>query len=71
MLIKLGWGWSVVSSASLLKYNYVEIALHSFLFSNPFLPSILVYIRPCSVDSLDGGFFSSLFGTVGRSKIVM
>ena len=27
------------------------------------------YIRPCSVDFTNGGFFSSLFNAVGRSKI--
>ncbi len=27
-----------------------------------------LYLRPCSVDLLDGRFFSSLFSSVGRSK---
>ncbi len=26
-------------------------------------------VRPCSADSLNSGFFTSLFGAVGRSKI--
>ncbi len=29
----------------------------------------ILVIRPCSVDFLDGGFFSGLFSPVGRSKI--